>query len=287
MSEQQPLGIVCDSSLNVPDEILQEYHIPEVPALVVFGPDEVYRNKVDLPIEEFYRRFVDLGEQPTTSQPTPLQFLEAYRAAGTRQILCLTVTSKLSGTYNSAVQAAEMAKEEGLDVVVWDTLFASMGGGWQVIHAARRAREGADRDTILAELERIRARMFGFLTVDTLKYLARAGRISTTRARVGNLLNIRPILHFTEGRLEVLKQERGRKRSKRTLIRLAQERVNGRPIRLAVAHANIEEEATAFLEECKQQLNVVESYVVELGPVVGSIGGPGLLALTGYAVDEE
>ncbi len=283
----QAPGIVCDSSLNVPESILREYGIVEVPALVIFGPDEVYRNKVDISIEEFYHRFVDLGQQPTTSQPTPAQFLDAYRETGASHVLCLTVTAKLSGTYNAALQAAAMAAEEGIHVTVWDTTFASMAGGWQVIHAARRIRAGVPLERIFEELRRIQKRTFGFLTVDTLTYLARAGRISPARAHVGNLLNIRPILELRSHALEVIGQERGRKRSKRALIRLARERVGERPARIAVAHANIPEEAHDFLEMCKTHIHIVESYVVELGPAVGTIGGPGLLGITGYPVEDE
>ncbi len=276
------LGIVCDSSLNLPDEILEAYGIVEVPALVIFGPDEVYRNKVDIDLETFYRRFLEEGHQPTTSQPTPAQFVEAYRQVGTPEILCLTVTAKLSGTYNSAVQAANMVAEEGIRVTVWDTRFASMGGGWQVIAAARLAQEGADLTTILQTLEAIRARTFGFLTVDTLTYLARAGRISAMRARVGNMLNVRPILAFVDGGLEVIGRERGRRRSKQALLRLAQEQVGDKPVHLAVVHSRVPEEAAEFLATCRRTFSVVEAYLVELGPVLAAIGGPGLLGITGY-----
>ncbi len=276
------LKIVVDSSLNVPEEFLRQYDMVEVPALVIFGPDEVYRNKVDISDEEFYHRLVEKKEQPTTSQPTPMQFVEGYRAAGSKDILCCTVSSKLSGTYNSAVQGAEMVQEEGIKVTVWDTLFASMGGGWQAVVAARMAQEGASLEDILAELERVRARSFAFLTVETLSYLARAGRISRTQATIGNALNIKPILEFRNGLIEVVGRERGRRRALRSIITRVQERTQGKPIRLAIGHARAREEAEALLAQCLNQLNVVESVVVELGPVLGAIGGPGLLGITGH-----
>lgn len=279
------VGIVCDSSLNVPDKWLQEYGIVEVPALVVFGPDEVYRNKVDISEEEFYRLFLEEGKQPTTSQPTPAQFAEAYRQTGAREILCLTVTAKLSGTHNAAVQAAAMVRDEGLHVTVWDTQFASMAGGWQVVLAARMAQAGAEVPAILEQLARIRSRTFGFLTVDTLTYLARAGRISHVRAYMGNLLSVKPLLAFRDGVLEVIGRERGRRRAKEALLRLAEARVDGRPVRLAVAHARVPEEAAEFLARCRRRFDVVEDVVVELGPVLAAIGGPGLLGITG--VPEE
>lgn len=281
------IRIVCDSSLNVPETFLEEYNILEVPALVIFGPDEVYRNKVDISIEAFYRRFLEEGHQPTTSQPTPAQFLEAYRQAESDTILCLTVTAELSGTYNSAVQAAAMAAEEGLQVTVWDTRFASMGGGWQVVMAARWAREGKALPEILDGLARIRDHTFGFLTVETLTYLARAGRISHARAYVGNVLNVKPLLAFREGKLDVIGRERGRRRSKEALLRWVGQHVNARPVRLAVAHTHIPDEATAFMEACRQRFHVVEDVIVELGPVLAAIGGPGLLGITGYPVDVE
>ncbi len=280
------LKIVVDSSLNVPDHFLQEYSIVEVPALVVFGPDEVYRNKVDISDEEFYYRLVERREQPTTSQPTPMQFLEGYRQTGSKEILCCTVSSKLSGTYNSAVQAAEMAKEEGINVTVWDTLFASMGGGWQAVVAARMAREGASLEEILRTLERVRANSFAILTVETLSYLARAGRISRTQAAVGNALNIKPVLEFRNGLIEVVGRERGRRRAVRALIKRVKERAGGRPVRVGVGHAHARADAENLLAQCRREVNVVEEVIVELGPVLGAIGGPGLIGLAGYVIEE-
>lgn len=277
--------VVVDSSLNVPDEFLREYNMVEVPALVVFGPDEVYRNKVDITDEEFYRRFVEGGEQPTTSQPTPMQFVEGYRQAGSKTILCCTVSSKLSGTYNSAVQAAGMVKEEGIEVTVWDTLFASMGGGWQAVMAARMAREGATLADVVAELERIRARSFAFLTVETLTYLARAGRISRTQATIGNALNIKPVMEFREGRIEVIGRERGRKRARRALKQLVRSVAGSRPVRIAIGHTRVREEAEELRAEILREFDVVEDVVVELGPVLAAIGGPGLLGITGHVVE--
>ncbi len=281
------LKIVVDSSLNVPDHFLQEYGIVEVPALVIFGPDEVYRNKVDISDEEFYHRLVERGEQPTTSQPTPMQFVEGYREAGSTEILCCTVSSKLSGTYNSAVQAAEIIKEEGINVTVWDTLFASMGGGWQAVVAARMAREGKPLSHILQTLERVRARSFGFLTVETLSFLARAGRISRTQARVGNALNIKPVLEFRNGFIEVIGRERGRKRAVRALIRQLKNKAAGRPVRLGVGHARARADAEALLALCHEELNIAEEVIVELGPVLGAIGGPGLIGLAGHIIEDE
>jgi len=278
------VGIVCDSSLNVPDEVLKDLGIIEVPALVIFGPDEVYLNKVEISIEEFYRRFLEEGAQPTTSQPTPLQFAEAYRQVGTKEILSVTVSSRLSGTYNSAVQGAAMVAEEGLEVTVWDTLYASMAGGWHAIHAARMARAGATVPDILAELEAIRARTIAWLTVDTLTYLARAGRVSALRASVGNVLNVKPILTFRDGYLEPVGRERGRKRARQALIDRVRQQAGDRPLRLAVAHANVPDEAASLMAECERAFEVEESYIVELGPVLAAVGGPGLLGITGYPV---
>ncbi len=279
------LRIVVDSSLNVPDDFLAEYDIIEVPALVIFGPNEVYKNKVEITNEEFYRRLVEGREHPTTSQPTPAQFAEAYRQAGTDEILCCTVSSKLSGTYNSAVQGAELVAEEGIRVTVWDTLLASMGGGWHAVVAARMAREGAALEDILAELARVRERSFAFLTVETLTYLARAGRISRTQATVGNALNIKPVMEFRQGFIEVIGRERGRKRARRALKDLTRRVANGRPLRIAIGHTRVPDEAEEFLAEVLAEFDVVEYVVVDLGPVLAAIGGPGLLGITGHVVE--
>lgn len=283
------IRVICDSSQNVPESFLSELNLLEVPASVIFG-DEVFLNKVDLTDQEFYRRLAELPKGaplPTTTQPTPGQFTQAIEQAkseGATGILITSVSSHLSGTYNSAVQAKALETE--VPVEVWDTLNASVGGGWQTIAAAEMAHSGATLDDITTALPGIRRRVNTFFTVDTLKYLVAGGRLSPIQGMMGTLLNVKPMLVIEDGLLKPLGRERGRKSAMGALIELARQRVGDKPVRVAVAHANVPDEAQAFAPDVRAGLNVKELLVVELGPVLAALAGPGLVALGTFEIDE-
>ena len=274
--------VICDSSQNVPEAYLARLGIVEVQASLVFG-DEVYLNKVDMSEAEFYQRLMDLPKGtplPTTAQPSPGQFLQALRQAkaeGATSAIVTTVTAKLSGTYNSALQAAQMETE--IPVTVWDTAGISLGAGWQTIRAAELAQTGAAHDEIMAALARCRDHITTLFTVDTLKYLAASGRLSSAQAMMGALLNIKPMLMVDDGILKPVGRERGRRSAKAALIELALARVGDQPVRVAVAHTNVLEEAQAFEPQVRAALNVQELLIVELGPVLAALAGPGVMAL--------
>ncbi len=180
------IRVVVDSSSNVPVAVQARHHMIEVPALVNFGA-ESYRNNVEMSVDEFYVRFAAAPELPTTSQPPPQLFADAYRQAlaeGAQHIFVCTVSAKLSGTYSSAVMAAQDVGAER--VTVWDGDSASMGSGWQAIEAARRIEAGDSLEAMLAHVSQVRSQTLGYVTVETLRYLARSGRVSNgTQALVG------------------------------------------------------------------------------------------------------
>jgi DegV family protein with EDD domain len=274
--------VICDSSINVPDSYLSSLHIVECPALLIFG-DEVYLNRIDMLESEFYRRLADLPKGaplPTTTQPTPGQFtaaIEQVKAEGASSIFITTVSAKLSGTHNSAVQAAEL--EQDVPVKVWDTASVSMGGGWQTIVAAEMAQAGATLEDIVATLADVQRRIFTVFTVDTLKYLVAGGRLSPVQGMMGTLLNVKPMLMIEDGLLKPIGRERGRKSAKAALIDLIRERVGDSPVRVAIVNANVPDEAYAFEPDVRTALNVQEVVVVELGPVLAAQAGPGVMAL--------
>jgi DegV family protein with EDD domain len=274
--------VICDSSQNVPESYLTRLGIPEALASLIFG-DEVYLNKVDMSEAEFYQRLINLPKGaplPTTAQPSPGQFLQALhqvKAEGATSAIITTVTAKLSGTYNSALQAAQMETE--IPVTVWDTTGISLGAGWQTIRAAELAQAGATHDEILAALPQIRDHITTVFTVDTLKYLAASGRLSSAQAMMGALLNIKPMLMVDDGILKPIGRERGRRSAKAALIELALARVGDKPVRVAVVHTNVLEEAQAFEPQVRAALNVQELLIVELGPVLAALAGPGVMAL--------
>ena len=274
--------VICDSSQNVPAAYLQQLGIVECQASLIFG-DETYLNKVEMPEAEFYRRLASLPKDaplPTTTQPSPGQFIEALqqvKAEGATSAIITAVSAKLSGTYNSAVQAAE--HETDIPVTLWDTAGVSIGGGWQTIRAAEMAQAGASHGEIMAALPAIRDQITTVFTVDTLKYLVASGRLSSVQGMMGTLLNVKPMLMVDDGLLKPIGRERGRKSAKAALIETSRAKVGNRPVRVAIAHTNVLAEAQAFEADVRAALNVHELIIVELGPVLAALAGPGVLAL--------
>ncbi len=278
------IRMVVDTSSNVPDALLAQYKMIEVAAMVNFGTDS-YLNKMEMSAEEFYRKLAEAPEIPTTSQPTPTQFAAAYQQAfdeGAEHIVLVTVSSKLSGTYSSAVLGAE-----GFDksrFTLWDSLSASIGGGLQAIAAARAIAGGMDITGVEAALALARSSTYALLTVETLKYLAKSGRVSNLRAGVGDLLGVKPILTLDDGLLIHSGQARGRKRSKKEIVEKMTTHFGDTPLALAVAHANVEDEAKEYAAELASVLNLQEVHIVEIGPAIASLAGPGVLAVLAHPV---
>ena len=163
--------IVVDTSSNVPDELLQRYRMLEVPTLVIFG-EESFQNKHELSEADFYAKFAAAKNIPTTSQPPPALFANAYRQAfaeGAEHILLVTISSKLSGTFRAGQMAAQEFGAERF--ILWDSNSISLGGGWQAILAARMLEEGITLPDFVEHLTKLRAEVIGFVALETLKYL--------------------------------------------------------------------------------------------------------------------
>jgi DegV family protein with EDD domain len=256
----------------------------EVPTLVNFGT-ESYRNNVDLSADEFYARVAETGQMPTTSQPPPSFFVDAYQqafAAGAEHILVFTASAKFSGTFNSAQTAAQELGNERF--TLWDTDSASMGSGWQALVAARMIEDGVERATLVDHLTRIRAVTTGYATVETLKYAARSGRLSNFQAGLGDMLQVKAVLEVVQGRFAPVGRVRGRLRSLRDIVERFRTDVGDQPVNVAVAHANAVEEAARVAEDAQARLQVREMHVVEIGPAIATLAGPGIIAIIGHPV---
>ena len=275
------IRIISDSSCNVPDSYQQSLGIIQVPAWVNFADGASLRNGIDISDAEFYRRLQNEKRLPTTSQPTPQDFIDIIHTFDPEdQVILACVSSKMSGTYNSAVQARDALPQA--DIFLYDTLSVSMGGAWQIIAGAEAAVRGADVETVLQAMESSRSRVHIYFTIDTLKYLAASGRAPTLQAIMGNLLDIKPMMNVQDGTLALVGKVRGRKKSKRELMELVAVEVGDKPLRLAVVNANAPDEAAELAEAAKERLNVQEMLVVDLGPVLGALTGPGTLAFGAF-----
>jgi DegV family protein with EDD domain len=277
--------IVTDSNTNVPDDYLQRLDIIEVPSVVTFG-QESFLYKVELPLEAVYQRMAASDRLPTTSAPPPQQFLEAYQRAadeGAGEVVAVTVTSKLSGTYNSAVVAAEQAP---LPVRVFDTLHVSMAAGWVAIAAGELVQAGLDSSGILAHLEAIRARIHMAFTPANLRYIIASGRVPRLQGMIGDLLNIKPVMSTIDGMLEPVARVRTQRKAQEYMLDLIATELGSRPARVAVGHCNVPDEGAAFAEQVRQRLNVSELVFFDLG-MLAALGGPGLLGLGAYSLDPD
>lgn len=284
--------IVVDSACNVPAHLRDQYGMIEVPILVNWG-DESFRDNVDLKPEAFYERFAEHDTVPTTSQPPPKLFADAYRQAfdeGARHIVVVTISGKLSGTYASSQTALQSLEDVVPDLLgvdderflFWDGNSISMGCGWQAIAAARMLETGVDRHALIARMDEIRSVLIGFATLDTLKHAARSGRISNLQASIGNLLHVKAILEINDGLVIPIGRARGRKRSLRDIVGRLCDRFEGEPVRAAFLHAVAEDDANAIAAMVQERLQVDEMYIGDIGPAIASYGGEGAIGLVGY-----
>jgi DegV family protein with EDD domain len=274
-------AIVTDSTCDIPPDMLEAYGITVVPLYVLWGGKEL-RDGVDIDRATVYARLRTDPEHPTTSQPTPADFVEAIRATGAEEALVLTISAALSGTYNSAAQAADLLSAR---VHVEDSRVTAMALGWQVLAAARAREGGADLEGMIAAARAVRARNVTRFTVDTLEYLHRGGRIGGAQHFLGSALQLKPMLSLDQetGRVESVERIRTRRRALQRLVDAAVEELQGGgPLHLAVMHAAAPEEAAAVRPELEARLQPAEVFTAELTPVLGIHGGPGLVGFCAY-----
>ncbi len=276
------IKIVTDSTNNLSEDIIKRYDIRVAPISIQFG-DETYEEDIDIDRDTFYRKIDEMGIIPTTAQPTPAWFAKHYQELTDQghSILAITITSKHSGTYESAGLAKSMVPEA--DVEIFDSLSISLGTGWMILEAARAIEEGQDLQQILKHLKEIRAQHAFVFTPATLKYLQMSGRVSTLRGALGSLLSVKPIIILEDGLLEARENIRTRGKATDRLIEFIEERLGTTdPVKLAVVHARAPEEGQALLNRVKTHFNCQEIMIADLVASLAVHGGPGILMLMGY-----
>jgi DegV family protein with EDD domain len=278
------IKIIVDSTQNLPEDYIAKHDIRIAPIAIQFG-NETYLENLEIDRPTFYRKIEEMGIIPTTSQPTPGAFADYYRdlSKDGHQVLVITVTGKLSGTYDSAILAKSMVPEA--DVEVFDSLSISSGTGWMVMEAVRGIEAGKNRDEIVAQLTEVRDRSFFILTPATLKYLQMSGRVGALKGALGALLNVKPIIYVEEGILEAKESIRTRGKSIDRLVEYMKESLGTTdPVNMAVIHAAIPDEGKALSERVKQEFNINEVVLHDLVASLAVHGGPGIIGLFGYRV---
>lgn len=274
MTISRDVRVVTDSTADVPRHLVESLDIGVVPLSVSIG-DHTFRDG-DMTMDEFFRRMNASRDLPTTSQPSVGAFLEVFeeRLERHREIVCVTVSNRLSGTNESAREAA---KRIGDRVHVFDSLNLSWGEGYQVVRAARAAAEGAALPQVLSRLEAVRAKNHMIVGLDSLHNLAKGGRIGKVSAFLGGMLNVRVLLGVdAEGTLEPVYRGRGAKAALQATLDWAAEHVDSaRPAAFGVLHAQSAERAAWLEEAVRARFTVAELEVIETGPAIATHTGTG------------
>lgn len=272
------IKIVSDSTNYLSSNETKKHDIRIVPLNVHFGEEQVFQEGVTLHNDQFYEMLAEAPELPTTSQPSPGQFYEVFSelAQAGHDILCIVISSKLSGTYQSALDAKHMLPDA--NIVVIDSLSAASPLGLMVITAAEMAAEGHTMDQIVARVEQMRRDMRVYFVVDTLEYLQKGGRIGAASAFLGTLLKVKPILMLDEGVIKPLDKVRSkRKATQRLLCELESHVSPDQPVQAIAMHAQVPDEAIELESEIRRRFNCQRAIFGEIGPVIGTHTGPGLL----------
>jgi len=269
--------IVTDSSADLPPQLAQQLGITVVPLYVRFG-SEVYRERVDISDDEFYQRLLHGPTHPVTIQPSPQDFVNAYQELSPEAdgIVSIHISSKLSGTCNSALQGKEMT-DKGCPIEVVDSQLVSVGLGLISMAAATVAKTGADLQRVVEEVKQTVPNSHLLCLIDTLKYLLLGGRIGKAKALVGSLLSVKPLLTLKEGETVPVGQARSRSKGIERLFDFVK---NATDIQdLAVAYSTTLDEAQALAERMGSIFTKEPIKVVRLGTTLGVHLGPGALVV--------
>ena len=270
--------IVTDSVADLPSEVAGELGITVIPLNVRFGI-EVYRDGIDLTAEQFYEKLRHSGTMPVTSVPSPGTFAEAYDklAEETDEILAIILTSKLSGTYEVALQSIGLMKKK-CRVEVIDSQLAVMAQGFVVIKAAKAAQTGASFDEIVEVARKTIPRANLLATFDTLEYLRRGGRIGHAQAFLGSMLKVNPLITLKDGIVEPAGRTRSRAQAIERLYSFATSYAFIEEI--AVEDTACPDEAEALVDRLSSKFPKERIYRSKMTPVIGTHTGPGLLLVT-------
>lgn len=276
------IKIIYDTMNDLPQymEDNNKYDIEMLPATIIFDGKE-YRAGVDINTDEFYKLLRTNKEIPTTSQVTYITFketFEKYLSEG-KKVLYMAGSSAGSGTYQSAMLAKNDIESD--DIYIFDTYGFSIGGGLLIIEAAKMVEEGLDIDTIIKKLEEYKENVHVYFSVDSLEYLYKGGRISGTKAAVGTLLNIKPILKIEDGLVKQKTQVRGSKKIMPTLIEKLREEVGDdfSDKDVYVGYGDDLENHEKFIEKVREELSPKNIYTFHIGACVACHSGPTVVGI--------
>ena len=272
------IKILCDSIADLPTEIIKKYNIDIVPLTVIFDQKE-YLDGVNISNQEFYKMLRENETIPKTSQATYAQFKEIFEKYKDYEILYISGSSVASGTYQSAVLSKN---DVDAKITIFDTFNLSIGSGLLVLKACEMVENGLSIDEIVNNLEKIKNDVIVTCSVDTLEYLKKGGRISSTKAAIGSLLSIKPILSIKDGLIAQKSQVRGKKQIFTNLVNSIVEKygydLTERTIFLG--YGDNKDDLEILKETLLSQAKVKNVYTVNIGCVICSHSGPGVIGIS-------
>jgi len=278
-SPSAQVGIVCESVACLDPAQAGALGIRVIPVPFVID-GRTYFDGVDLSHEEFYRQLERSGRAPATSAPSPAAYIDAFRAAGTANVVCVTVSGSVSTMAERCRLAIQQAKEQLPDVQIalFDSGTAAMAQGLLALEAARLAQTGATLTEVLDRLKQRRAGAHLLIVLDTLKYLSQTGRLGGIAAMAGGMLSIKPVVHCSNDRFAPVEICRTRQKALDSMLnRLVKDVESTQTRHVVIQHAAAAPQADELRAETARRLPEVDLSIVPFSPVMGTYAGPGLL----------
>ncbi len=279
------VAIVVDSLACLTKELVEQYGVTIVPLSFYFS-GKIYRDWVDITPSQAYELFLKDPDSWHSSAPSPMDFLEAYREVSKQaeNILCVTISSKLSTTYNVAEAAKEQAQAElpRTSIEVLDSQTTTAAEGFVALAAARAATEGKSLAEVVKAAEEMRDKVNFFAFLDTIRHVYRSGRIPKIASQIGSVLNIKPILTTSSGVVHFVGVARSKKSGVERLLKIIGDRVGPSPVHIAVMHAYALDDAERLKERISSEFNCAELWITEFSPLMGYTCGTGTLGIAFY-----
>lgn len=277
------VAIVTDSTADIPKDLVERYGIKVIPLYVNFEDRSYLDDRVDITSKQFYERLRSVKKQPTTSQPTPQDFIKAYSELlkENGSIISIHISKKMSGTYNSAEMARKELSDSDIEVINSELVHIPLG--ILVIKAAELARDGKSKEEILDAINKLKQKITVLFIPSTLKYLIMGGRIGRAKGLIASVLEIRPILTLRLGEVSQFKTTRRFSQAKNELINSMKSMVKDtNKLMVIISDSDAKAEGDEMAERIKETFNPKQSMRAEIGAVVGNNLGPGGVAVTFY-----
>lgn len=273
------IKLMCDSLCDIPKDVISKYNIDVIP-LTIIVEDKEYKDSIDITNKEFYKMMKEMDTMPKTSQATYMQFKEVFdKYKDEYEIVCITGSSKSSGTYQSAVMAKNDTEGE---IYIFDTLNLSLGSGQYVVKACELIDENiSSAKELINKLEILRESVNLFFVPDSLEYLKRSGRVSVTAAAIGNMLSLKPLFSVKDGNISLVTKIRGKKNVVHTMIDMIKNKYNTLEDKIImIGCGDNERDFESLKNEIESSIKAKKVYLVEGGACICSHTGPDILAIS-------